>query len=218
LGGPHAFDARAALRASWSWTQPPAIDHAPYIDVIRNAPQELTLTMRYIASMETKVVPLDEGMRSHASMAKLIAVRTMDADAFVEKHASGTLRKNKRLGMVWREQYLDERVAYEFGWEFQCLPRSRVTFGDAYTEGDTSALTESGWHIERFIELNPFAEDEFVAKYINVEYKDGIVREGVGMICRQTSAQWVPGGHIVFAIVATYDPAKKIWHEAKNPR
>jgi hypothetical protein len=61
-------------------------------------------------------------------------------------------------------------------------PRSRVTFGDAYTEGDTSALTETGWHVERYIQLCPYPEDQYETKYINVEYKDGTTREGVGMI------------------------------------
>jgi hypothetical protein len=168
--------------------------------------------------METRIVPVDDSVLASPALARLLAIRTMEAEAFVEKHASGTLRKNRRLGMVWREQYLEERVAYEFGWEFQCLPRSRVTFGDAYTEGDVSAITEAGWHIERYIELLPFPEDKLETKYVNVEYKDGSTREGIGMIVRQTSAPWVPGGHIVFAIVAAYDPVKKAWHEAKNPR
>jgi hypothetical protein len=168
--------------------------------------------------METRVVPLDEAMAALPALAKLVRVRTMDADSFVERHASGTLRKNKRLGMVWREQYLGERVAYEFGWEFECLPRSRVTFGDAYTEGDTPAITEAGWHIERYLELCVFPEDELEAKYLNVEYKDGRTREGIGLVLRQTSAPWIPGGHLVFAIVAEYDAVKKAWHEARNPR
>jgi hypothetical protein len=38
------------------------------------------------------------------------------------------------------------------------------------------------------------------------------------MICRQTSAPWIPGGHIVFAIVATFDPKTKTWNHAANPR
>lgn len=168
--------------------------------------------------METRIVPIDEAVAAAPAMARRVAVRMMDADAFVERHASGTLRKNRRLGMVWREQYLEERIAYEYGWEFQCLPRSRVTFGDAYTEGDVAALTEAGWHIERYVELREFAEDVIETKYINVEYKDGSTREGIGMILRQTSAPWVPTGYIVFAIVAAYDPIKKAWHEARNPR
>lgn len=168
--------------------------------------------------METKVVPLGEHMASCPAMARRVAVRTMEADAFVEAHASGTLRKNKRLGMVWREQYLTERIAYEFGWTFQCLPRSRVTFGDAYTEGDVHAITEAGWHIERYIELSCFPEDRFETKYLTVEYKDGVKREGIGIIVRETSAIFVPGGHIVFAIVAEYDPARAVWCDAENPR
>jgi hypothetical protein len=168
--------------------------------------------------METQVVPVDPVLAACEPLHGLVGLRQMDADAFVERHASGTLRKNKRIGMVWREQYLHERAAYEFGWAFECLPRSRVTFGDAYTEGDVKPLTEAGWHIERYITMSVFPEDRFEAKYLNVEYKDGAAREGVGMVVRQTSAAFVPGGHIVFAIVAEYDPVKKVWHEAVNPR
>jgi hypothetical protein len=168
--------------------------------------------------VETLIVPLDDSLKTCPAMANRVAIRTMEADSFIERHASGTLRKNRRLGMVWRDQYLHERVAYEFGWEFECLPRSRVTFGDAYTEGDTPSLTEAGWHIERYLELSPFPEDQFQTKYINVEYKDGAAREGVGMVVRQTSAAWLPAGQLVFAIVAPFDPVKKVWLPARNPR
>lgn len=168
--------------------------------------------------METRVVPIDLVICACEPLKKLVALRQMDADTFVEQHASGTLRKNKRIGMVWREQYLHERAAYEFGWAFECLPRSRVTFGDAYTEGDVKPLTEAGWHIERYMQMCVFPEDELEAKYINVEYKDGATREGVGMVVRQTSATFVPGGHLVFAIVAEFDPKTKQWREATNPR
>lgn len=111
-----------------------------------------------------------------------------------------------------------ERTAYEFGWGFECLPRSRVTFGDAYTEGDVHAITEAGWHIERYLELSTFPEDRFEAKYVQVEHKDGKKREGIGMIVRETSASFVPSGHIVFAIVAELDVATGEWRDAENPR
>lgn len=168
--------------------------------------------------METKQVPLDDDVAACAALAKRVQVRMMSADDFVERHASGTLRKNKRLGMVWREQYLVERTAYEFGWCFECLPRSRVTFGDAYTEGDVHAVTEAGWHIERYLELSTFPEDRFETKYITVEHKDGSKNEGIGIIVRETSAGFVPGGHIVFAIVAEFDVDTKSWRAAQNPR
>lgn len=162
-------------------------------------------------------MPIDPALVACTPLAKVVGLRQMDAETFVEKHASGTLRKNKRIGMVWREQYLHERAAYELGWAFECLPRSRVTFGDAYTEGDVKPLTEAGWHIERYLVRSIFPEDQLEAKYVNVEYKDGKKREGIGMIVRQTSAAFVPGGHLVFAIVAEYDPVRRVWLEAVNP-
>jgi hypothetical protein len=108
----------------------------------------------------------------------------------------------------------------ESGWSgaSSTYTSARHTFVDAYTEGDVKALTEAGWHIERYIELSTFPEDHFETKYLNVEYKDGTTREGVGMVVRQTSAQFIPGGHLVFAIVAEFDAVKKIWHDAVNPR
>ena len=42
--------------------------------------------------------------------------------------------------------------------------------------------------------------------------------EGVGMVVRQTSAQFIPGGHLAFAIVAEFDPMTKQWRDAINPR
>jgi hypothetical protein len=167
---------------------------------------------------ETRQVPLDEHVKSCEALAKRVKLRTMSADDFIETHASGTLRKNKRLGFVWRDQYLEERTAYEFGWAFECLARSRVTFGDAHTESDSKSVTEAGWHIERYLELSIFPEDRFEAKYIHVEDKDGTKREGIGIIVRETSASWVPGGHIVFAIVAELDVTVQRWRPAENPR
>jgi hypothetical protein len=72
--------------------------------------------------------------------------------------------------------------------------------------------------MERYLELSTFPEDRFEAKYLNVEYKDGRKREGIGLIVRETSAPFVPGGHIVFAIVAEFDPGRGIFLGAVNPR
>ena len=167
--------------------------------------------------METTVVSVSAEVRKSPALKNRLAIRMMDAEAFIERHASGTLRKNKRVGMAWRAQYLEERVAYEFGWEFECLTRSHVTFGAAYSEQDAAAITEAGWHIERYLETSVFPEDRFEAKYINVEYPDGSRREGIGLIVRQTSAEFVPKGHIAFSIVSEYDPLMKRWLAAKNP-
>lgn len=167
--------------------------------------------------METKIVYMTEEAGRCPAMRNRVRVRTMRDHEWVEKHGSGTLRKNKRLGMTWKSQYIEERTAYEFGWEFECQPRSRIMFGDAFTEGDSSAVTEAGWHIERYITMSVFPEDRFECKYINVEYPDGSKKEGIGIIVRETSASWLTKGNIVFAIVSEFDPEKKEWKHANNP-
>src|SRR5262249_9130124 len=70
--------------------------------------------------METIKVPLNEDIKNCPPLQARVKLRLMSAEEFIEKHASGTLRKNKSLGMVWKQQYLAERCAYEFGWGFEC--------------------------------------------------------------------------------------------------
>jgi hypothetical protein len=167
--------------------------------------------------METLKVPLDPEIRNCPALKNRVVLREMNAEDWIVRHASGTLRKNKEVGMAWRAQYLEERIAYEFGWCFECLPRSRVTFGDAYTEGNCQPITEAGWLCERYISMLIFPEDHCEVKYINADYGDDEVREGIGLIVRQTSAPWVPDGHIVFAIVAEFDPVRRKFKRAQNP-
>jgi hypothetical protein len=167
--------------------------------------------------METVKIPMDESLKTCAALRRRVELRLLGAEEFIDRHASGTLRKNRALGMVWRSQYLQERTAYEFGWEFECLPRSRVTFGDAYTEGDCAPVTEAGWFCERYLSLVAFPGDRLEVKYLNVEYADDRKREGIGLVVRETSASFIPEGHIVFAIVAEFDPVKKRFRPARNP-
>lgn len=127
--------------------------------------------------METKIVKINKEIKKCNALKNLVWQRTATAEEWIPKHASGTLNKNKRLGMTWRNQYIEERIAYQYGWEFEIQPRSRIMFGDAFTEGDESAVTEAGWHIERYIATNPFPEDKFECKYINVEYAHGEKRK-----------------------------------------
>ena len=167
--------------------------------------------------MQTEVVPVSQDVRRSPALKRRLAIRLMSMEAFIERHGSGTLRKNRRIGFAVRNQYLEERTAYEFGWEFEILASTRVTFNVPISEQDQHAVTEAGWHIERYLEMSTFPEDYFEAKYIHVEYPDGSRREGIGLIVRQTSASFVPKGHIVFAIIAEYNARKKRWKKAKNP-
>lgn len=150
----------------------------------------------------------------------LIGKRLMSAEDWINLHGSGTLKKNKRIGMAWKQQYLEERTCWDFGWEFECVPRSRLTFGDAITEGDSHSVTEAGWHIERYMERNAncvILGDKVQCKYIHVEYPDGAKREGLGIVVRSTTAKFIPDGHAVFAIIAEFDVEKDEWLPAVNP-
>lgn len=127
-----------------------------------------------------------------------VNVRFMPTEEFIDKHGSNCLRRNRRLGFTWQSQYLEERVAFEFGMCFQCLPRDSVSF-DNPKSGSNWHSNESGVFIDRYLEMNIFEEDIFEAKYIFV--KNEIKAKGVGLICKQTSAPFIPSGHVVFGIV-----------------
>lgn len=162
-------------------------------------------------SGKTKIVETKE-----INSKNLLNLRTMSEDEFIEQHGSGTLRKAKRLGTAWKSLYKEERIAYDFGWEFKCVPNSRITYNDAIAEGDCHSFTEACWHAERYIVRNPYSEDKFSFKYIIVE-EEGTKYEGIGLICRETSAKYIGDGNTVFAIIAEYDTVNHKWLDARNP-
>jgi hypothetical protein len=170
--------------------------------------------------MKTEFVSLPEGHQQSGLLAKRVALRTMTREQFINEHGSGTLRKNTKLGMDNSRQYLDERAAYEFGWGFEARPSKQVTLGQAITESDCHALTEVGWHAERYLNHLLFPGDEAQVAYITIEVC-GERREGVGIVITKTSAWWLrvdPHTDVtVFAIIAEWDPKTKDWKEAINP-
>jgi hypothetical protein len=141
-------------------------------------------------------------------------LREMDKSTFMHAYASGTLAKSARLGFDIHDAYIQERTQLEFGAGFEIVPRSRVTYSDIKLI-PSAALTELGWHAERMIELRPFESDAFVCKQIEVSYADGRIREGAGILVEQTSAKWVPAGHMVLALVA--ERLKGQYASALNP-
>lgn len=128
-------------------------------------------------------------------------LRELTRDAFIENYGSGTLRKSARLGFNVQDVYLRERAQLEFGYGFEVVPRSRVTYTDIKLVS-CAAMTELGWHAERMIEMRPFESDTFVCKTFEVEFADGRKKEGVGILVWQTSAAWIPQGSMALAIVA----------------
>lgn len=45
--------------------------------------------------------------------------KLMSKEEFMEEHGSGTLRKNARLGFLHRDQYREERISWELGYQFE---------------------------------------------------------------------------------------------------
>ncbi len=152
-----------------------------------------------------------------AMLKQRIALRTMSESDFIEKHASGTLRKAKRIGFAHKTLYLQERTAYEFGYGFEIKPKTHVLCGTPQVEGDCHAVTECGWHIERYQHMQLFPDDKMQSAYINVQSPGETAREGIGIIITQTCAPFVPPCHVIYALIAQYDLQSKQWHNAVNP-
>lgn len=128
-------------------------------------------------------------------------LRNMSKEQFIERYGSGTLRKSNKLGFDIKDAYLMERTRFEFGAGFEVIQRSRVTYSDIKLVS-SSALTELGWHAERMIELRPFESDIFECKQFEIEYPDGHLKKGAGIMVKETSCTWLPPGFIVYSIVA----------------
>lgn len=143
--------------------------------------------------------------------AHILKMRTMEQDDWIAKHGSGTLQKSKRLGFDVYEKYLEERVKFEFGFGFEMLSKSYLTVSDIKLVS-ASALTELGWHLERMIEIRPYDTDWFLAKYIQLGTDD---RQGGCILLKETSANWIPKGMMVFAMVAPFKDGN--YQEAVNP-
>jgi hypothetical protein len=151
---------------------------------------------------------------------EIVKLRQMSDDEWIELQGCSTVRRARRLGATWKDLYRKQRVCFEFGWHFEILPRSRVLFGDATSEGDCPAITEAQWLSERYILRRPFPEDYLEYKCIRITAQDDnakIEREGFGLILRKTSATFIGAGNIVFCFVTEWDLVKKVWKEAVNP-
>ncbi len=141
-------------------------------------------------------------------------MRDLSREAFIEQHGSGTLQKSARLGINVDEAYLQERVQVEFGIGFEITKRSWVVYTDLMLE-PCQAMTELGWHAERMIELRPFESDVFLCKEFVVQNANGASRRGAGIWVKETSAPWLPAGHMVFAMLT--ERTDKGYGPARNP-
>lgn len=163
--------------------------------------------------MKTEKVPVT----AQGVPARIVENRVMSNAAWIEAHGSGTLKDNKELGFVWSIQCLSERLAYTFGYGFSAFKSHQVTFNDSISECDEAAYTLAGRWVKRYLAKSLFPEDYFEIKYVIVTSEEGKREwEGIGLIVRQTSAQFIPDEMMVVARIARYDPAAGRWDAAVN--
>jgi len=166
--------------------------------------------------MKTKIIKMPKAVKKCVAYEDRLKIRHMYQQEWIDAFASGTLQTSVKLGMAVRDFYLVERVAFEFGWEFEVLPASRVTTGVPVSEGDESAITEFGWYAKR-ANWNLFYGDKMAFKYVIVEYVDGTKKEGLAFVITETSASWLPKNHLLFALVAEFNTKTGEWNKAVNP-
>lgn len=165
--------------------------------------------------METRKKPFAETVTASPALAALIAARSLDDAAWVGAYGSGTLKYAREAGVSWRQMYLAERCAWEFGHGFELVPRSRVEFGDALADGDCPAFTETLWHFRRQRDTRLLPGERIELKSLVVSGEDG-PRRGLAIVLRDVCAPWLPGGHLGFALVAVVGTDGKYGH-AINP-
>lgn len=174
--------------------------------------------------METIVKSINEELKKVNSSGLQLQIKMRStplnkwlSDKELSERLSGTLKKSARIGMRHSTLLEHEAICQTIGWAFEVTHASRVTFNDAITEGDCHPLTEAGWHIDRMISTCIWPEDQFECKYIIIDDADCGRREGVGIVCKSTSVQWIGNGKLVFALIAEYDQVRKDWKPAVNP-
>lgn len=166
--------------------------------------------------MLTEIVPPNEELLKCAALKGLIALRQMSMDEFIDKYG-GTLRKAHRQGLDVREHALKKRVQFEFGDAFECIPRSRVTDSNARSVPGAFSFTESLWHADRIQLVKVFPEDQYCLRYVKIARKDTEPTEGLALVVTETSAQFIPTGHLVLAVLTEYNTRTKNWSQAKIP-
>lgn len=143
-------------------------------------------------------------------------LRKMTKKEFIKSLGSGTLRKSKKIGIDVEDLYWEERIAYEFGWEFMNLDSEFVSLKEVSALGDNKGITELGWHSDRYAERIPFEEDKIKVKDILYTLDEGLTYErGLGIVITQTSLE-IPENQTIFAIVVPQDENGE-WGEAQNP-
>lgn len=121
---------------------------------------------------------------------------------WIQKNGSGSLRRAKEEGMRWYEMYLSERSAFEFGYGFQAVPDSRLTWGSALAECDSAPVTETCWWARRL--RTKACLDKIEVKHGRIDWGDGEAEEGIGILWRPAKhPHWLPRNRLLWAFTSS---------------
>lgn len=189
---------------------------------------------RIRGSQGTITVPVDPRIIACPDLAELVLSRTMPITQFIREHGSTTLNdafgdldsgardEDDRLAddrdkeVSYSKLYDEERTAFVFGYPWRCIPATEVFYGPPGAEGDTPAVTDALKLGRRYQRSNVFPEDDIRLHYLEI-YNRHEHREGIGLICWRTSAQYVRPGKLVCCLLAEYDPHTDEWLDVVDP-
>ncbi|HMU80404.1 MAG TPA: HAD hydrolase family protein [Microthrixaceae bacterium] len=146
-----------------------------------------------------------EAFRRHG-MEPCAYVDEADIDVVLPPEPASCPAHVEYLRPIARTGNLDEVVSAGGVYGFSVLGRDRPDLSPV-----ASTIARTG------AETTLFPEDRFETAYLQVEPEHGKRREGIGIVVRETSASWLPPGHLVFALVAEFKKRKGLWLPAQNP-
>ena len=131
--------------------------------------------------------------------------RFMSKEYFLDTYASGTLRKSAQFGLAINNFLRDERIAFEFGYNWGWVAATNFEAGKLIGAGDCRMVTEAVWHLGTRRSLIPttFPEDVFELRHIETEYtgkKGKVAVKGAALVLTETSASFVGTGNVVFCL------------------
>lgn len=125
---------------------------------------------------------------------------------WIAEHASGTLQRAVQEGLSYKNMYLSERTAFEFGYGFELVYNSRLTRGQILAECNTPAITETLWFTRVLRHrLRPIK----VTSHYFILTEENQRTEGVGiMLSGLNLPDWIPEGKVPIAFVSIIENGK----------
>lgn len=122
---------------------------------------------------------------------------------WITKWGSGSLRRAVEENLAWRDMYLHERAAFEVGYGFDAVFKSRLTMGKALAEGDNPATTETCWWARALRWRGERDQRPAKISVVHARLDRGVcedAEEGVAILYEpNTRPSWLPSDRVLIA-------------------